>query len=133
MTSRFDPPSNPKHAFGLRKLPFRNLPMTALIHWAAAAAHGADKYGSYNWRSSGVDTEIYYDAILRHLIAWRDGESLDPESGAPHLAHVMACAAILMDAETYGVASRPWYLDDASLSRDTLDHYNSKRSKPNGP
>jgi hypothetical protein len=60
--------------------------------------HGAVKYGSHNWRETSVDQSIYFDAIMRHLLAWRDGQYLDPESGMPHLAHVMACCAVVLDS-----------------------------------
>jgi hypothetical protein len=63
---------------------------------------GADKYGPWNWRETGVCASTYVNAILRHLNAWRDGESLDPESGITHLAHIACSANILMDAEVCG-------------------------------
>jgi hypothetical protein len=63
---------------------------------------GADKYGPWNWRETGVCASTYVNAILRHLNAWRDGESLDPESGITHLAHIACSANILMDAEYCG-------------------------------
>ena len=57
------------------------------------------KYGRSNWRVAGVRASIYYDAAKRHLNAWFEGEDADPDSGLPHLAHVLACCAILVDAE----------------------------------
>jgi hypothetical protein len=63
---------------------------------------GAEKYGPWNWRETGVCASTYVNAILRHLNAWRDGESLDPESGITHLAHIACSANILMDAEVCG-------------------------------
>ena len=60
---------------------------------------GADKYGAYNWRDAGVEAMTYVHAAERHLRSWLDGESVDPESGETHLAHVMACCAILIDAQ----------------------------------
>jgi hypothetical protein len=63
---------------------------------------GADKYGPWNWRETGVCASTYVNAILRHLNAWRDGEDLDPESGITHLAHIACSANILMDAEVCG-------------------------------
>lgn len=36
------------------------------------------------------------NAALRHLLAFIDGETLDPETGLPHLAHVRCCAAFLL-------------------------------------
>jgi hypothetical protein len=63
---------------------------------------GAEKYGPWNWRETGVCASTYVNAILRHLNAWRDGEDLDPESGITHLAHIACSANILMDAEHCG-------------------------------
>lgn len=45
---------------------------------------------------------IYYDACRRHLGAWFEGEERDPDSGLPHLAHALACLAILVDARAAG-------------------------------
>ena len=67
---------------------------TALVHKL-----GSDKYGPYNWRKTGVCASTYVNAILRHLNAWRDGETLDPESGISHLAHVACSCNILLDAD----------------------------------
>lgn len=61
-----------------------------------------EQYGAFNWRRTGVCASTYIHAILRHLNAWRDGESLDPESGITHLAHIACSANILMDAEVCG-------------------------------
>jgi hypothetical protein len=35
-------------------------------------------------------------------MAWRDGEAIADDSGCHHLAHVMACCAILLDAMECG-------------------------------
>lgn len=40
--------------------------------------------------------------MKRHIDAWYDGEDRDKESFLPHLAHVAASVAILMDAEAHG-------------------------------
>jgi hypothetical protein len=37
---------------------------------------------------------------MRHLMAWIDGEDIAEDSGVHHLGHVMACCAIILDAET---------------------------------
>jgi hypothetical protein len=59
---------------------------------------GAEKYGPYNWRKTGVCASTYVSAIMRHLNAWRDGEDLDPESGISHIAHIATSCNILLDA-----------------------------------
>jgi hypothetical protein len=67
---------------------------------------GKQKYGLVNWRSDPVTTSVYYDAAMRHLLSWWDGENVDEESGCHPLAHVMACCAILLDAEAQGTLNQ---------------------------
>jgi len=93
---------NPKDRFGLQKLSISKVPSTALATCAGAMMLGAEKYGPYNWREKDVRATVYVDAALRHLYAWFEGEEVDPESGVSHLGHVMACAAILIDAQHMG-------------------------------
>jgi len=97
--------TNPKDAIGSTKLPLSLIPSTASAHIAMAHLHGALKYGAYNWRTAGVRSSIYLDAMYRHLAAWHNGEDYDRESGLPHLAHVGACVNILLDAKECGKLS----------------------------
>ncbi len=62
--------------------------------------YGARKYAAHNWRK-GLHTSRYYDALQRHLLAWNDGEDVDPESGHSHLYHAACCLMFL--AETLEV------------------------------
>jgi hypothetical protein len=96
------PDTNPKSAFGIQKPPMHLIPAPAMIQTAMVFKLGAAKYGPYNWRHTSVAASVYVSAAQRHLASWHDGESLDPESGQPHLAHVIACAAILLDAMAGG-------------------------------
>ena len=96
------PDGNPKTGAGTKKPPLGLIPSPALVELAVAMALGAKKYGPYNWRKDGVSSSIYLDAAERHLRAFLDGEDTDPESGASHLGHVMACCAILIDARACG-------------------------------
>jgi hypothetical protein len=91
---------NPKTAAGAKKPSlFSVIPTAALLHLGEVMRVGAKKYGPFNWRETPVPAETYVDAIGRHLLSWQDGESVDPESGMSHLAHIMASCAILIDAE----------------------------------
>ena len=63
---------------------------------------GADKYGIFNWRQTGVCASTYISAIMRHLDQWRDGEDMDAESGYSHIAHIAASCNILLDAQHCG-------------------------------
>lgn len=95
-------PTNPKDAIGSDKLPLHLWPPTASALGCLALLDGALKYGRANWRGAGVRATIYYDAARRHLDKWFEGEDVDEDSGLPHLAHVLACIAILVDADAVG-------------------------------
>lgn len=96
------PDSNPKTRFGMSKPSTAAIPPIAILELGGVMANGAAKYGRFNWREHAVTTSVYTDAIDRHLLAYRDGEAVDRESGLPHLAHVMACCSILLDAGSIG-------------------------------
>jgi hypothetical protein len=89
---------NPKDAFGEQKPSTFHIPPVAILELGEAMRLGAEKYGSLNWRDTSVRASVYYNAIMRHLMQWREGEVEDAESGLGHLAHVMANCAILIDA-----------------------------------
>lgn len=93
------PDDNPKTIHGLAKPSTWGIPTTFLFKVGAVMALGVKKYGLFNWRRQRVTASTYYDAIERHLQLWRDGQNYDIESGQHHLAHVAACAGIIMDAE----------------------------------
>lgn len=96
------PDGNPKTIFGMSKPSTRAIPSTAIFHLGAAMADGERKYGRFNWREKTVTVSVYTEAMLRHLFAYIDGENHAPDSGCTHLGHLMACAAILLDAHTWG-------------------------------
>lgn len=75
---------------------FHLLPWRAITALAGIYAYGAKKYAANSWRDVPIDPETgetpierYFNAMMRHLIAWLGGEWLDKESGHPHLAHAM--------------------------------------------
>ena len=89
---------NPKDRIGAMKPPLHLIPPAAEILESLAMAHGARKYGPFNWRWSKIKASIYIAAAKRHLAQWFDGQDDDPESGVSHLAHARACLGILLDA-----------------------------------
>lgn len=91
-------PTNPKDVIGSTKLPMSLVPDTIEMYASLAYLEGALKYGRYNWRIAGVRASIYRDALRRHLAKWWNGEDCDPTTGVPHLASVIACAGIILDA-----------------------------------
>lgn len=96
------PDDNPKTILGLTKPSLSSIPPVALFHLGQAMGDGRAKYGPMNWRTDRVSATIYYDAALRHLMAWWDGEERASDSGVHHLAHAMGCLAILLDAQGMG-------------------------------
>jgi len=64
--------------------------------------HGARKYGRHNYRAMGVRASVYYDACMRHLMAWWEGEDIDPDSGLHHLAHARAGLGVIRDSMMQG-------------------------------
>jgi hypothetical protein len=92
------PDDNPKTALGEAKPKMSHTPTESIRLLGQVHSMGAAKYGAFNWRKKTVSSTVYYDAAMRHLMAYFDGEDVDGESGLPHLAHVMACCSILLDA-----------------------------------
>jgi hypothetical protein len=75
------------------------LPPVAIDLMAQVMTFGAKKYKPEGWRTVPDAVQRYQAALLRHSFAMLRGEVLDPESGLPHAAHAMCCAAFL--AELY--------------------------------
>lgn len=77
----------------------------AMEQLAQVLTFGAEKYEAHNWRK-GINTSRLVSAALRHLHAFNDGETLDPESNLPHVAHAMCNCMFLL-----GLSDKP-ELDD---------------------
>lgn len=83
-----------KHDDG--KAPMGLIPRAAIIAEAQVLAFGASKYSAWNW-AKGMAWSRLIDAALRHIYAYADGETNDPESGLNHLAHARCCLGFLLD------------------------------------
>ena len=57
---------------------------------------GAVKYNDNNWIKVPNAESRYFDALHRHLQAWKSGEKNDQDDGLPHLAHAGCCLLFLM-------------------------------------
>lgn len=97
------PDNNPKTTIGVTKAPLHLVPPSASYFLADAFADGARKYGPYNWREHKVSASVYVAAAKRHIDAWWDGEDLSADANVEHMAHAMACMAIILDAKSVGM------------------------------
>jgi hypothetical protein len=77
------------------------IPTKPLIAMAEVLGYGARTYAPNNWRA-GMSWEDTYASLQRHLLAWHDGESLDPGSGLSHLSHALCQLAFLSEFELTG-------------------------------
>lgn len=100
---------NPKDAVGSAKVPMSNVPAPVLMEVGIAMMEGARKYGRHNYRVADVKAAVYFDASLRHLFSWWEGEDIDPDSFVNHLSKAIATLAVLRDAQIRGkmVDNRP--------------------------
>lgn len=100
---------NPKDKIGATKIDMTLIPVSAKIALAKALMNGARKYGEYNWRVEPVLMRTYLGAIYRHTDSCLESEDIDPDSLVEHLGHVMASAAIIIDAinNSQAVDDRP--------------------------
>jgi hypothetical protein len=91
--------ANPKDIVARKKVSVSKLPFVAELWGSMAMMDGARKYGPYNWREVDVYASVYIDAAMRHLACWFEREEKADDSGVHHLGHVIACCAILLDAQ----------------------------------
>ena len=86
--------------FDSGKLEYGLLPPHALKETVKVLTFGAQKYERDNWQKVPDSKRRYFDALQRHLWAWKEGEEFDPESGIHHLAHAMCCLMFLYEHDT---------------------------------
>lgn len=71
------------------------VPPEAILAIGRVMTHGAEKYGALSYRE--VEPERYIGALLRHFMAYLEGEEIDPDSGLKHIEQVLCNAAFLVD------------------------------------
>ena len=90
---------NPSAVVGVKydtqKPRFSLLPLKPLMAVVEVLELGARKYAPDNWKKVENAQDRYFDALMRHMIAWKMGEKYDPETGLNHLAHA-ACSVLFM-------------------------------------
>lgn len=96
------------------KLQLTLVPRQIIREIAKVRMYGTQKYKDPdNWKR--VEVERYRDAAFRHFLAYLDDpQSIDEESGLPHLSHLACNIAFLCELDLYKKES------DKSISVDDL-------------
>jgi hypothetical protein len=90
--------TNPKDAVSTKKVPMSTVSAAVLAEVSIGMLEGARKYGRHNYRIAGVRASVYYDATLRHLMQWWEGEDIDPDSGLSHVTKAITSLVVLRDS-----------------------------------
>jgi len=78
------------------KLRYSLLPVGTVNQVVQVLEFGSKKYADNNWQKVPNARTRYYDAALRHIDAWFNGDLKDNETGLHHLAHAICCLMFLM-------------------------------------
>ena len=98
-----------------------------------ARKYGCVKYDRDNWAlSKGTEDHENFmlknrKSIYRHLVAYSEGETTDPESGCHHLAHVALRCLIAIEYDQHGspaevenpISHKAEFLDGSTPSEPT--------------
>lgn len=132
-------PSNPKDIVGVRKVPLSTLSAPVIAEAGLGMLEGAVKYGRHNYRVVGVRASVYYDATMRHLMSWWEGEDYDPDSDAnlSHISKAITSLIVLRDAMIHGKLEddRPpktdpkWIQELNAMSAKVIDQHKDKNPK----
>lgn len=80
------------------KAPISQLDAELLRQTALVMEFGERKYDRGNWRK-GIPYNRCLDSLFRHILSFKEGETLDAESGLHHLAHAAANIQFLLRYE----------------------------------
>lgn len=83
------------------KLRYGLLPPKALKETVHVLSLGAIKYEENNWMYVPDSQNRYFDALQRHIWAWKSGEQNDQETGVNHLAHAMCNLMFILERDSY--------------------------------
>lgn len=84
------------------KLRWSLLPLGALEETVRVLTKGAEHYAPWGWESVPQARDRYTDALLRHVVAWRNGQRNDPQWGLHHLAHATCDILFLLSLDLRG-------------------------------
>lgn len=106
-----------------------NKPQWGLVDWdslkpmVAVLEYGVKKYDAFNWKK-GLPYVSTMESMLRHIHSFMDGEDIDPESGLPHVGHILCNAMFLSYYYQYKKEFDDRYIDE---NKKTTDQEDSKQ------
>jgi hypothetical protein len=77
------------------------LPLSLVEETVKVLTFGAKKYGPNNWQKVEDAHNRYYAALMRHIVAYKNGELYDQESKLSHLAHAMCNLIFLAELQEW--------------------------------
>ena len=80
-----------------------------ITEMARVLAFGAEKYGANNWKQAprAEARDIYLNALLRHVLAYANGNQHCAKDGQYHLAQIAVNAMFLFYFDKIGKAYEP--------------------------
>ena len=79
------------------KLRYSLLPLDSLQEVVKVLEFGAKKYAPDNWKHVDNAEARYWDAAMRHIVAYKLEDKADSETGLSHLAHAICCLLFLIN------------------------------------
>jgi len=109
---------------GVKLERFDLIPIRPLEELARLYGYGATKYAPRNWQK-GYEFSKSYASLLRHLVAFWNGEDFDEETGCHHLSSVAFHAFALMEFNSYKEYNQ---FDDRPIPRQKISNiYEAKK------
>jgi len=105
------------------KSPLKYLDFAMIDEMCRVFEFGATKYGKNNFYL-GHEVSTLLEACIRHLLAYKEGEDNDPESGLNHIAHAQCNLAMLMQQLALGTS-----IDDRVTLEDVRAEAATKKSE----
>jgi hypothetical protein len=79
------------------KIRYSLIPLDALQETVKVLEFGAKKYAPDNWKYVDDAEARYWDAAMRHIVAYKLEDKTDSETGLSHLAHAICCLLFLIN------------------------------------
>lgn len=113
--------------YDAEKPPLSLLPTDPLVEIAKVLEFGARKYEPHNWRKGFTQSRLI-SALLRHILAYNNGQDLDEETRLSHIAHAGCMLLFLLEQQLHPEQYKQF--DDRYIS---LDRMMGRLAKPQTP